>query len=73
MSLLLLLINLMQRSQTQFLEGHSSSQFSSTHTCFEVSINPEELDYLDQMCLIRAGAKLCRDVALQELSLRPLI
>uniref|UniRef100_A0A8C1NPG8 Regucalcin n=1 Tax=Cyprinus carpio TaxID=7962 RepID=A0A8C1NPG8_CYPCA len=43
-----------------------------THTCLEVSSNPEELDELDQVCLIRVGAKLCRAVALQELSLRPL-
>ncbi len=37
-----------------------------------VSSNPEELDYLDQVCLIRVGAKLCRAVALQELS-RPVL
>jgi len=44
-----------------------------THTCLEVSIDPEDLDYLDQVCLIRVGAKLCRAMALQELSLRPLL
>ncbi len=51
-------------SQTQFLEGH---------TCLEVSSDPEELDYLNQVCLIRVGAKLCRAVALQELSLRTML
>ncbi len=60
-----------QWSQTQFLEGLSSAQFN--HTCREVSSNPEDLDYLDQVCLIRVGAKLCRAVALQELGLRPMI
>ncbi len=25
-----------------------------------MNMNPEELDYLDQVCLIRARAKLCR-------------
>ncbi len=43
------------------------------HTCSEVSCNPEDLDWLDQVCLIRVGAKLCRAVALQELSLRPML
>jgi len=28
---------------------------------------------LDQVCLIRVGTKLCRAVALQELSLRSLV
>ncbi len=42
------------------------------HTCLEVSSNPEELDSLDQVCLISVGAKLCRAVALQEWSLRPM-
>ncbi len=43
------------------------------HTRLEVSSDSEELDYLDQVCLNRVGAKLCRAVALQELSLRPII
>ncbi len=43
------------------------------HTCLGVSSNPEDLDYLDQVCLIRVGAELCKAVALQELSLRPLV
>ncbi len=63
-------------SQTQFLEGHSSAEFSSNQlqiTCLEVSSDPEDLDYLDQVCLIRVGAKLCRAVALQELSLKPML
>ncbi len=34
------------------------------HTCLEVSSDPEDLDYLDQVCLIRVGAKLCKAVAL---------
>ncbi len=42
-----------------------------THSCLEVSSDPEELDYLVQVCLIRVGAKLRRAVALHELSLRP--
>ncbi len=46
-------------------------RLAPTHTCLEVSSDPEELDYLVQVCLIRVGAKLRRAVALQELSLRP--
>ncbi len=43
-----------------------------THTFLGVSSDPEDLDYLDRVCLIRVGAKLSRAVALQELSLRPM-
>ncbi len=46
-------------------------RLAPTHSCLDVSSNPEELDYLVQVCLIRVGAKLRRAVALHELSLRP--
>ncbi len=55
--------------------GPQLCRFSSNqlqHTCLEVACNPVDLDYLDQVCLIRVVAKLCRAVALQELSLRPM-
>ncbi len=42
---------------------------ASTSSKSEVSWDTEDLDYLDQVCLIRVGVKLCRAVALQELSL----
>ncbi len=45
-------------------------QPTPNNTCLEVSSNPEDLD---QVCLIRVGAKLSRAVALQELSLRPMV
>lgn len=35
----------------------------SQHICLEVSINPEDLDYLVKVCLIEVGAKFCRIVA----------
>ncbi len=47
--------------------------WSQTPACLEVSSNPEDLDYMDQVCLIRVAAKLSRAVALQELSLRPMV
>ncbi len=37
------------------------SEVRRTDTCLEVSSDPEDLD---QVCLIRVGAKLCRAVAL---------
>ncbi len=43
------------------------------HTCMEVSSNPEDLDYLDQVCLIRVVAKLCRAVAFQEFWFKPML
>ncbi len=65
-----------QWSQTQFLEGHSSAQFSSS----QLQLTPawKFLAILKTViswirCLIRVGAKLCRAVALQELSLRPVV
>ncbi len=48
-------------------------QPAPNHTGLEVSSNPEDIDYLDQACLIRVGAKLCRAVALLELSLRTML
>ncbi len=48
-------------------------QPAPNHTCLEVSSNPEDIDYLDQVCLIRVGTKLCRAMALQEFSLRPVL
>lgn len=38
-----------------------------------VSSSLEHLNYLDQMCLIRVGAKLYRAAALHESSLRPML
>ncbi len=48
-------------------------QPTPNNTCLEVSSNPEDLEYLDQVCLIRVEAKLSRAVALQELSLGPMV
>lgn len=48
-------------------------QSSAQHTCLDVSSNPEEIDYLVQVCLIRIGAELCRIVALQEQDLKPML
>ncbi len=48
-------------------------QPAPNHTGLEVSSNPEYIDYLDPACLIRVGAKLCRAMALQEFSLRPVL
>ncbi len=59
-------------SQTQFLKGHSSEQFCS---------NPNQTHLIQIIKVFRIarnfqqvwfGAELCRAVALQELSLRPL-
>ncbi len=50
--------SLSQWSQTQFLQGHSShssAEFSSTSHLLEVSSDPENLDYLLQVCY-RVGA-----------------
>ncbi len=44
---------------TLILEGHSLAVFSSNPG--KKIPNPENLDYLVQVCLIRVGAKLCRD------------
>ncbi len=45
-------------------------QGAISDTALVISNDPEELD---QVCLIRVGAKLCRAVALQEPSLRPML
>ncbi len=55
--------------------GHCPEKYRSNqllNTCPEVSSNPEDVDSLVQVYLIRVGAKLCRIVALQELNLTPL-
>ncbi len=46
------------------LEVHFPTELSLTLiklTCLYLSSNPEDPDYLVQLCLIRAGAKLCRN------------
>ncbi len=45
---------------TLILEDHSPAQFSSTLGRIPL-LHPEDLDELLQVCLIRVGAKLCRD------------
>ncbi len=45
---------------TLILEGHSPAEFSSTLGKIPL-LHPEDLDELLQVCLIRVGAKLCRD------------
>jgi len=61
--------------KTPVIEGHCPGEFSSNvlqNPILEVSSNPEDLYSLDQVHLIRVEAKLCRAVALQELSLTTL-
>lgn len=43
-----------QWSQTQFLEGHSSAQFSSNNLQITpgLVVSSSHLDYFDQLCLI---------------------
>ncbi len=50
-----------QWSQTQSWRATALQSSAPNHTCLEVSSDPEDLDYLDLGCLIRVGAKLCRN------------
>ncbi len=54
------------------MKGYSSAKFSINHTTLDVSSNPEDIDYLDQVCLIRGGAKLSRAVEFETNALKPL-
>lgn len=44
---------LLHSGQTQSLEGQCPAEFSSNHTYLEVSSGPEDVDWLNQLCLIR--------------------
>lgn len=58
----------MQRLPKAGVSSQCPAEFSFNmpqHICLEVSSNPENLDLLFQMCLIKIGAKRCSVVALQ--------
>lgn len=64
---------LKQGCQTKLLESHIPAKlctFSSTPATLFAS-NSKQLDWLLQVCLGRIEVKVCRTLALQELSLNP--